>query len=224
MTDSQAVAYGGSHNLANPQNPAVLVLSACPNGYIIGYSDPSGYIQTPQILWNNLPPLLAYLHTIQHPRCSIADTTVSLHNPFAFTAKPLWRINDPQVPVDAVFEIHKIGRAHSRMSTIFRNVQTNLRDGDVLIIKDAYPSVQQYVSENDLYGLLTEEGTRSAPGWVRTKLRKEVHGDQALRTHVGSIREKLRTPMLDNGEGLMAWESWSDALMSFYDMLEGTSI
>lgn len=136
--ESHAGALGGSHNLANPQNPSVLVLSASPNRYVIGYSDPSAYTHTHPISWKDLLPLLAYLHTVIYPRHVVLDPSITLHNPYDFKEKPLWRINDPTLPVDGIFTLQSIGRPQSRMTAIFRNTKAKLGRDDIRFIKDAY--------------------------------------------------------------------------------------
>lgn len=106
------------------------------------------------------------------------------------------------------------------MTTIFRNTKAELGREDIRFIKDAYPKVNRYVSENELYAHLTRGGTSVAPGWVRTTSPKSHN---VLQTPVKGPkqREKHRTAMLDSGEGLMGLERLSDVFRGFYDVLEG---
>jgi len=160
---SQAAAYAGSHNQARPDQPSVLVFSASRGCYTIGYSDPSIWTTTEPVGWDNLVPLIGYVHSLHKPRSQVRDPTITLSDR-GLSDSPHWTICDEALDIDGDFKIIHISRAHSRMTTVFECVGVN--DGP-LIIKDSYLNKFRD-PERALFEALMEDGV--SPGWVKIRL------------------------------------------------------
>ena len=213
---SQAAAYAGSHNQARPDQPGVLVFSACRGGYIIGYSDPSIWTTTEQVGWDDLIPLIGYVHSLHIPRSQFRDSTITLSLRH-LADPPHWRIRDQALNIDGDFKMIHIGRAHSRMTTVFEHVDATPNTGP-LIIKDSYLNNSRD-PEHTLFQVL---GT--SPGWVSVRpLPDDVPIEPLLTPNVDGIiqRRKDRTVMENTGAKFNDCKTLSEAVAAVYDILEG---
>lgn len=211
---SQTGAYAGSLNQARPDNPCALVFSACQGCYVIGYSGPSTWTMSGPIPWMNLDPLIAYIHSLHLPHVNIKDSTITLVDQ-GISKSPYWNIRDAAFDIDHDFKIIHVGRAHSRMTTVFQCIQTQ----DPLLVKDAW--IKSYRDpEITLFESLTEDGP--PPGWVNikppTEDRIHLHTPQLIGI---TQRRKDRTVMENTGLPFDKCRKLSDAIAATYDILEG---
>jgi hypothetical protein len=213
----QLAGYAGSHNQARPDRSGVLVFSACKGCYVIGYSDPSIWMTTKPVEWDNLVPLIAYIHSLHFPH--LQDPTIRLHNHLSWL--PHWIIRDEALRIDDIFKIIHIGRPHSRMTTIFQRVGTV--SCAPLIVKDSWVK-QHRTAERALFKSLVKNG--EPPGWVGTRLPADDVATEPLQTPKLAFIERLRkdrTVMENTGRGFYECESLSEAIAVTYDILEGKS-
>jgi len=210
---SQAAVHAGSHNQARPDKPGVLVFSACRGGYIIGYSDPSIWTTTKQVEWNDLVPLISYVHSLHIPRSQFRDSTITLS--CGPGDPPRWRIRDHTLNIDGNFRMIHIGRAHSRMTTVFEDVDTS--NAGPLIIKDSYLNNSR-ASEHRLFQALG-----ASPGWVNVRLRNDDPIEPLLTPNIDGViqRRKDRTVMENTGAKFNDCKVLSEAVAAVYDILEG---
>ena len=214
---SQTGAYAGSLNQARPDNPSSLVFSACRGCYVIGYSDPSTWTMSEPIKWDNLVPLIGYIHSLHVPRLGLKDATITLANP-GISQSPLWTIRDDTFNINDTFETIHVGRPHSRMTTVFRRVGTSQNP---LIVKDSWVNIHRK-PELSLFQSLTADG--DAPGWVKIRPPTEVVARLQTQEQEGVVqRRKDRTVLENTGLGFDQCERLSDAIAAAYDVLEGKS-
>jgi len=214
---SQTAAYAGSLNQARPDNPSCLVFSACRGCYVIGYSDPSTWILSEPMQWDNLVPLISYIHSLHDPKLKLQDTTITLANP-GTSQSPRWTIHDTTYNINDTFETIHVGRPHSRMTTVFRRIEASQYP---LIVKDSWVNNLRK-PEHLLFQSLTADG--NAPGWV--KIRPPVGDVKYLQTQRREDvvqRRKDRTVMENTGLGFDQCQRLSDAIAAAYDVLEGES-
>ena len=222
---SQAAAYAGSHNQARPDKPSVLVFSACRGCYVIGYSDPSVWTTTKHVEWDNLDPLIGYVRSLHVPRpeVELVDPTITL-SVRGLSDPPKWTIRDEALSIEGKFKMIYIGRANSRMTTVFECVDPTSNDRP-LIIKDSY--VNEFRDpEHKLFEILMADGV--TPGWIKIILppkdcpinhlhtpKVEISGKSIVR------RRKDRTVMENTGSEFNGCQTISELIAVVYDILEG---
>ena len=212
---SQTGAYAGSLNQARPDNPSSLVFSVCRGCYVIGYSDPSTWTISQPIQWDNLDPLIGYIHSLHVPRLQLKDDTITLANP-GISQSPRWNIQDKAFNINDTFETIHVGRPHSRMTTVFRRIEDSQNP---FLVKDSWVNTFRK-PEISLFQSLTADG--DAPGWI--KIRRPTMDVNRLQTQKqeGVVqRRKDRTVMENTGLGFDQCERLSDAIAATYDVLEG---
>jgi hypothetical protein len=169
------------------------------------------------IQWDNLVPLIGYIHSLHVPRIGLKDATITLANP-GISQSPRWTIRDGAFNIDDTFETIHVGRPHSRMTTVFRRVGTPHYP---LIVKDAWVDIHR-TPELSLFKSLTEHG--DAPGWVENRPPAEVVDRLQTQEQDGVVqRRKDRTVLENNGLGFDQCERLSDVIAAAYDVLEGKS-
>jgi hypothetical protein len=218
---SQAAGYAASHNQARPDRPGVLVFSACRGGYVLGYSDPSIWTTTQQVGWDNLDPLIGYVHSLHIPRLNFRDSTITL-SPRSLADPPQWTILDEALNINGIFKMIYIGRAHSRMTTVFEQADAT-SNVDPIIIKDSYLKASRD-PEHKLFKVLMDDD--ASPGWVTIRLPRDDVAIEPLLTPLfnGSTaiqRRKDRTVMENTGTAFNKCKTLSEALAAVYDILEG---
>jgi len=87
-----------------------LVVWFSPRAGVAMLLDPSTWILSEPMQWDNLVPLISYIHSLHDPKLKLQDTTITLANP---------GIHDNTFNINDTFEIIHVGRPHSRMTTVF---------------------------------------------------------------------------------------------------------
>ncbi|THU95887.1 hypothetical protein K435DRAFT_778820, partial [Dendrothele bispora CBS 962.96] len=209
---------------ARPDNPSVLGIVMCSEGYVLSYGSPRGYVITEQLAYSDISPLIRYVHSLHAPLPAIilADRarTITLDSIAGLDDAPLWQITDPAYKIiNRSFSPKFIGFPFMRMTTVLSDVNTQ----ECLVVKDSYPD-SKGLREADLVDLLGDE----PPGWViRVKpvdptvefepLSELDFGDASL-----TQRTKQRLVFKSTGAPFHECQTISEAVGALYDILEAS--
>ncbi|THU92429.1 hypothetical protein K435DRAFT_780243, partial [Dendrothele bispora CBS 962.96] len=190
---------------ARPDNPSVLGIVMCPEGYVLSYGSPRGYVITEQLAYSDISPLIRYVHSLHAPLPAIilADRarTITLDSIAGLDDAPLWQITDPAYKINRSFSPKFIGFPFMRMTTVLSDVNTQ----ECLVVKDSYPD-SKGLREADLVDLLGDE----PPGWViQVK-------------PVDPTRTKQRLVFKSTGAPFHECQTISEAVGALYDILEAS--
>lgn len=216
----QRSSFGGFHNQARPDRPAVLFFTASKIGYVLAFSSPEGYFATNHIPWDDISPFIAYIHALHEPIVYYRDTTITLipHASGNFSQPVTWRIDDEKRGVrNEECSLFWVGTANARMTAVFRSVSN-----PQLIIKDSFMDIDR-IPESTNYEVLMDGGP--APGWVPVILPLDgdsvVSMDRASPFSAEKTRHKQRTAMTATGTPFSEIPSLKERIKVAYDALEG---
>ncbi|THU90991.1 hypothetical protein K435DRAFT_245543 [Dendrothele bispora CBS 962.96] len=222
--EGQEMEYVACLTLARPDNPSVLGIVMCPEGYVLSYGSPRGYVITEQLAYSDISPLIRYVHSLHVPLPAIilADRarTITLDSIAGLDDAPLWQITDPAYNIiNRSFSLEFIGSPFTRMTTVLSDVNTQ----ECLVVKDSYLDSQGQ-READLFDLLGD----SPPGWViRVKpVDPKVEFEPLLELDFGdaSLTQRTKHRLLFESTGAPFHESQtiSEAVGALYDILEAS--
>ncbi|THV07070.1 hypothetical protein K435DRAFT_380586 [Dendrothele bispora CBS 962.96] len=222
--EGQEREYVACLTQARPDNPSVLGIVMCPEGYVLSYGSPRGYVITEQIAYLDISPLIRYVHSLHVPLPVIiladGERTITLDSKAGLDKAPLWQITDPAYNIiDRSFSLKFIGSPFTRMTTVLSDVNTQ----ESLVVKDSYPD-SKGLREADLFDLLGD----MPPGWVlRVKpINPTVEFEPLLELDFGdgslTQRTKQRLLFESTGAPFHECQTISEAVGALYDILEAS--